>query len=439
MTDPAPRSGRVCAVKPILLLCFASVFALSQAQDGDVKQRLHAVRDLAKQGEDAIPKIVPFVTDPDVGVRAEAVKALIQVGGPKTLDGLVRAAGDNDAEVQIRATDGLVNVYLPGYVKTGLSGTLSRAGNTVKGKFTDTDDQVIDPFVMVRPEVIAALGKLARGASNYDARANAARALGILRGRAAIPDLIEALHSKDGKLMYESLIALQKIADPSAATRVTFLLRDLEEKVRVEALETVGLLRDKAAAPEVRDAFNHARSVKEKRAALEALAIFAEPADRTLFLNNLVDKDDGVRAAAAEGLGRIRNPADRTMVEQSFNGEHAINARLSAAFALVELGQLATDRFGPLRYLVNTLNQRTWQGVASGLLIELARDPAVRPPLYTIMTESTKDEKRQMAIVLAASGGADSVPVLEGLSRDPDPDVASEGIRSLRILRARLP
>ena len=44
------------------------------------------------------------------------------------------AAADNDAEVQIRATDGLVNVYLPGYVKTGLSGTLSRVGTSVKAQ-----------------------------------------------------------------------------------------------------------------------------------------------------------------------------------------------------------------------------------------------------------------------------------------------------------------
>ena len=411
----------------------------AQSGDASPKDRARAARELGKQGEDAIPRLVPYLSDADTNVRVEATKALVEIGGPKTVDGLVKAAGDNDPEVQIRATDGLVNVYLPGYVKTGLSGTLSRAGNTVKGKFTDTNDQIIDAYVMVRPDVIAALGKLARGASNFDARANAARAVGILRGRAAIPDLIEALHSKDGKLMYESLVALQKIGDPSAATRVTFLLRDLEEKVRVEALETVGLLRDKSAAPEVRDAFTHARSVREKRAALEALAIFAEPADRTLFLTNLTDKDDGVRAAAAEGLGRVRNPADRTMVEQSYNGEHSLNARLSAAFALVEMGQLSTDRFGPLRYLVNTLNQRSWRGVASGLLTELARDPQVRPALYTIMADSTKDEKQQMAIVLAASGGQDSVPVLESLSRDPDPDVAAEGIRSLRILRARLP
>jgi HEAT repeat protein len=427
----------------IFLLGVAAVAAettcLAQSADSDPRQRVRAVRDLGKQGEDVIPQVVSYLADADPNVRVEATKALVEIGGPKTLDGLVRAAGDNDPEVQIRATDGLVNVYLPGYVKTGLSGTISRAGNSVKGKFTDTNDQVIDAFVTVRPEAIAALGKLARGAANFDARANAARAVGVLRGRAAIPDLVEALHSKDDKLMYESLVAIQKIGDPAAAPRVTFLLRDLEEKIQVQALETTGLLRNKEAAPEVRDALNHARTVKVRRAALEALAMIADPGDRTIFVNNLKDKDDGVRAAAAEGIGRVRNPADRTAIEQAFNGEHGMSPRLSAAFALVELGQLDTARFGPLRYLVNALNQRAWRGVAIAFVIELARDAQIRQAIYTMLPESTKDEKQEIAIVLARSGDRDSVPVLEGLSRDPDPDVAAEGIRSLRTLRARLP
>jgi HEAT repeat protein len=417
----------------------AAITCQAQSADSDPKQRVRAVRDLGKQGEEVIPQVVAYLADADLNVRVEATKSLVEIGGPKTVDGLIRAAADNDPEVQIRATDGLVNVYIPGYVKTGLSGTLSRAGNSVKGKFTDTDDRIIDAYIVVRPEVIAALGKLARGAANFDARANAARAIGILRGGPAVPDLIEALHSKDDKLMYESLVALQKIGDPAAAPRVTFLLRDLEEKIQIQALETTGLLRNKDAAPDVRDALQHARSVRVRRAALEALAMIADPADRAIFLNNLKDRDDGVRAAAAEGLGRLRNPADRIAIEQAFNDEHGMSPRLSAAFALVDLGQLNTAQFGPLRYLVNALNQKSWRGVAIAFVIELARDAQIRQAIYTMLPDSTKDEKQQIAMVLARSGDKDSVAVLEGLSRDPDPDVAAEGIRDLRTLRSRLP
>ena len=422
-----------------LSLSLLAASTLLQAQDADVKQRTRAVRDLAKQGEDAIPKVVPYISDPDVGVRVEAVKALVQIGGPKTLDGLVRAAADNDAEMQIRATDGLVNVYLPGYVKTGLSGKLSRVGSSVTAKFNDTNDQVIDPFVQVRPDAIVALGKLARGGASLDARANAARAVGVLRGRAAIPDLIEALRSKDDKLMYESLVAIQKIGDPESAPRFSFLLGDLEEKIQVQALETTGLLRNRDAAPKVRDALEHARTVKVRRAALEALAMIADPADHAIFLQNLSDKDDLVRAAAEEGLGRLKNQTDRSALNQAFETEHGMNPRLSAAFALVSLGALQTDRYGPLQYLLNSVNQRAWRGVAVAFLTELAREQPIRQTIYGMLGAATKDEKIQLSIVLARSGDQDSVPSLETLSKDPDPDVAAEGIRSLRILRARLP
>jgi len=426
-------------VKPLFLLSFAVLFTVGQAQDADPKQRARSVRDLAKQGEDAIPRIAPSLSDPDIGVRVEAVKALVEIGGPKTLDSLVRAAADNDPEIQIRATDGLVNVYLPGYVKTGLSGRLSRVGSTVTSKFTDTNDQAIDPFVQVRPEVIVALGKLARGGASLDARANAARALGVLRGRDAIPDLIEALRSKDDKLMYESLVAVQKIGDPSAAPRISFLLRDLDEKIQVEALETTGLLRNQEAAPQVRDALSHARTIKVRRAALAALGMIADPADHAIFIQNLSEKDDLIRAAAAEGLGRLKNPADRAVVSPMFTNERGMNPRLSAAFALVSLGELNTDRYGPLQYLLNGLNQRSWRGVASPFLIELAREEPIRQSIYAMLGMATKDEKIQLSIVLSRSGDRDSLPALETLSKDPDADVAAEGIRSLRTLRARLP
>ncbi len=119
--------------------------------------------------------------------------------------------------------------------------------------------------------------------------------------------------------------------------------------------------------------------------------------------------------------------------------EHGMNPRLSAAFALVLLGELKTDRYGPLQYLLDSLNQRAWRGVASAFLIELAREQPIRQTIYGMLPTATKDEKIQLSMVLARSGDKDSIPSLETLSMDPDPDVAAEGIRSLRILRARLP
>ena len=268
-----------------LMIC-ASTLALA----ADMKQQIRSIRDLGKLGSESIPKLVPYLSDPNQEIRVEAVKAIAGIGTARSLDPLVQATGDNDAEVQMRATDGLVNFYSPGYLKPGgFTASVKRVGTTVKSKFTDTDDLVIEPYIQVRPDVISAVGKLASGGSSMESRANAARAVGILRGRAAVDDLIKALHSKDDQVLHESLVALQKIKDESAGPRILFLLRDLNENVQIPAIETVGLLRTKEAIPDLRDVLNHARSNKVRRAALSALAMLPDEQSRPLFSQYLSD------------------------------------------------------------------------------------------------------------------------------------------------------
>ena len=114
---------------------------------------------MPKKGQIAVPKVAEYLNSASVDTRIEAVKQLIALGGKDIIDPLIRATQDADPEVQIRATDGLVNYYLPGYVKQGLGSIADRAsGASVKAKFSDTNDQIVDPFVIVRPDVIAALG-----------------------------------------------------------------------------------------------------------------------------------------------------------------------------------------------------------------------------------------------------------------------------------------
>jgi hypothetical protein len=239
-------------------------------------------------------------------------------------------------------------------------------------------------------------------------------------------------------LIYESLIALQKIRDESAAPGVAFLLRDLDQKVQLAAIETVGLLQNKSSAPQLVDALEHSRNNKVKRAALTSLAMLAVENSRPQFTRYLHDKDEGLRAAAAEGFGRLKNPADLPMLEKAFQDETKTSPRLSLAFAQVMLGKGEISEFSPFQLLINTLNSMGYRGVAYAFLVELARNPVLRPPLCHAVDIGTKDEKVYLARVLAVSGGQESVSCLEKLSHDGDDEVAKEGLRALRTLRARL-
>jgi HEAT repeat protein len=413
-----------------LSLCLAAF-----AQDAALRPK--DVREMGKGGADAIPKLAALLTNPDFEIRLEAVKQIDDIDTQYSLDPLIQATRDSDSEIQIRATDGLINFYLPGYLKTGFGSSLRRVGTSIKGHFTDTNDQVIDPYITPRPDVIAALGALARSGAKPEARANAARAIGILRGKAAIPDLVQAMHSKDTAVIYESLVALQKIRDPEAASSIAFLLRDLDPKVQVAAIETTGLLLNKSALPDLVDVLNHTGDNKVRRAALTAIAMLPAPSSREIYARYLVDKDEKLRAAAAEGYARLKNPADMPMLQKAYQDEGKTSPRLSMAFAQVMLGNTEISEFSPLQFLIDTLNSAAYHGEAFPFLVELARDPSVRKSLYTPLLQGTRDEKIYLARVLARSGDKNDLPELEKLSHDADPEAAQEGLRALKNLQAR--
>jgi len=208
--------------------------------------------------------------------------------------------------------------------------------------------------------------------------------------------------------------------------------------VQTTAIETMGLLQNKAATPELIAVLNKSKDKKVQRAALSAIAMLPDNANRELYARYMRDKDDRLRAAEAEGYARLQNPSDLPMLEKAWNDEKKTEPRLSVAFAMVMLGKVELSEFSPLKYLVNTLNSSSYKGEAFPFLIESARNPTVRTALYGPLLTGTKEEKIQLAGVMARSGDSSTLPQLEKLSKDPDGDVAKEGLRAMRDLQARL-
>ncbi|MDQ6663674.1 MAG: HEAT repeat domain-containing protein, partial [Acidobacteriota bacterium] len=248
--------------------------------------------------------------------------------------------------------------------------------------------------------------------------------------------------TKDGNVLYECLIAMQKIGDESAGPKIRYLLHDLDPKVQLAAIETAGILRDRGALDTlknlVKETREGARDNKVKRAALTAAAMMPGPANRDLYSAYLHDRDERLRAAAAEGFARLRNPVDAPMLQQAYDDEGKNSPRLSLAFALVMDGKTETSEFSPLRYLVNSLNSVAYRGEAIPFLVEATRERTVRDALYGPLETGTKDERIQLAKILAVSGDRSAIPHLEKVSRDKDEQVAGEGLRALRNLQARL-
>jgi HEAT repeat protein len=416
---------------------------LSQTAPGDSsgtpKQRVARVRELGKRDTAALADLAPYLRDSDRDVRLEAIKAVVRIDTRASLDALVAGTRDRDPEIRIRATDGIVNTYLPGYVaNNSLSGNFTRGFRHIKDFFSSRNDQVVDADVVIRPDAAQALADEINDGFSFDASSNAALAAGILRARPAVPALIKGLKSKENDMIFECLVALQKIQDPSAGPAVGFLARDLDERIQVTALETIGLLRSLDSAPDVRAALKSGKNLKIRRAAMEALAMLGIPGDRATFQRDADSGDTEMRAAALEGLGRIREPEDFRLLKAAYDEANADwRIHLAAAFALANQGKVDTEQFSPLPYLVESLNTKGRAEIARAYLKELARHEDARASLVKLIPEATKDQKLELCSVFGASRSEDLLPALNKLSKDADPDVAFAASKAIRILQAR--
>jgi hypothetical protein len=149
-----------------------------------------------------------------------------------------------------------------------------------QGQIHRYNDQIVT-VVTARPDVTC--GDRRAGAVALACRPRERCAWWESRGKSAVPDLVQALRTKDTDVLYESLIAMQKIRDESAGPQITFLLRDLNPKVQIAAIETTGLLRNREAVPDLMEVLKRAKDAKVRRAALGSLAMLPDEKSRPVF------------------------------------------------------------------------------------------------------------------------------------------------------------
>lgn len=400
------------------------------------KDRIKQVEALGKQGQNAIPELEKFQQDPEPSVRLAAVEALIQAGGIRSADVLRLSLKDGSNEVQRLAVAGIVNFYLPGYVKQGVRAKIGSLGDKI---LRSTDEPVIDPWVQVRAEDVTALRALLKESNSREVKLEVANALATLRAKDALADLYPLLKTKDDGFMLATLRAIENSGDRTAANETIFLLRDLNDKIQLRSIHINGTLRNDAALPDLAEVFARGRNAKSKAAALEAIAMIGSKESQGLFEQNLDNKDGALRGLAAEGLGRIGAKEDLERLKKAFAEETNTRGRLGAGFALVKLGEIEEGEFSPLTTLFNSLNSALYAEYGQAYLGELCRQPAVREVLRKKVAGATKAEKVGLAKILATEGGKDDVAILDALSNDKEKEVAQEGIKAARTLRARLP
>lgn len=383
----------------------------------------------------ATPDLVAVARDPDASVRRAVVEALRAMADIRALEGFVTLSSDPERDIRDKAIEGMTELYLP--QESGLVVTLNKVATLLNPLSDEAAEVIIEPDLTPDPAVIEALqARLDDPESGL--RAKAARALGVLRGRAAVPALVRVLgEDRSNGVRFEAARSLRKIGDASVGPDLAKLMTYADPKVRNEAVYSVGRLRYRAAVPELTRLYEKESALPAKKVDKEyqerllgALAFIGDPGSKSLFVRYKGSTDPMIRLHAYEGLARIADPGMVTDLSSDRLKEKDQKVQTAQAFGLYRLG-----RKEYLAEVVKALGSRRTNDEAKQYLIELK--PAELPDLYTLASNPDENIREAIADVLGLCGDQQSIPTLRDLMRDDRGQIASIAALAIRRINAR--
>jgi len=386
--------------------------------------------------QSATPDLVSAASDADAAVRREVVIALDKMRDSRSLPAFIRLSADPENDIRDRSIVGIINLYLP--QESGLMVTLNKVAVFFNPWSDEWADVVAEPGVKVDDGAIAALRDRLKD-SDDGIRLKAARALGILKGNAAVPAMLEATRQNEtNAVRFEIIRALVKIGDPSPAAELMSYINYNDSKVRNEAIYAIGRFRYREAVPEFQRLFDKEGSLPAKlidkpyRAALlEALAFIADPAAQPLFMKEKQNPDDTLRLHAIEGLARLGDPALAPEISRDWLREKTAGIKTAQTYALYRMGR---KEF--LDELVNRLGSRKTNTGARRYLLELK--PGEMPELYAQTRNRDVNVREALAEIFGLRGDTSAIPVLQELAKDERGQIAALAAQAIRRINGRM-
>jgi len=386
-----------------------------------VSTRLTAVQELGKsRRREAVAPLSPLVRDADARVRMATVRALRELRDLGAVPALITSTSDGDTRIREEAIGTIVELYSERERTGPVAGFLHF--------FSDEDDRAsIPPFTAVDPAVFQALGNSLRDEDKV-IRKEAADALGILGGTSAMPSLVTALQDGEAEVRASAARCIGKVGAAKDGKALIPLLSDESTDVRNQALDAIGVLRVREAGPPLRELFEANRKKEVGTKALASLSRIGDPAQADLFRELLQDPDPERRRLAIDGLGRVADASLATAFKKDYQRERSDDLRLSYAFALTKLGDMAF-----VDSLVLALPSRGLGSRARSYLLELG--PVTLPELYPYLTDPDAEIRAGLCDIIAQLGNAESVARLNPLLSDPNTKVADHANRAVELLR----
>ncbi len=349
-------------------------WTLQQLKASKPETRISAARKLAESKENkAVPALVAALSDENAAVRIESARALAAIAHPGAIEAVSKALSGLSRKAKARRPGVDKGVEAAEY--EALAAALGKQGPAAVTPLLDllrSEDRECRRWSAHALGMIGDARAVAALAERLDdnrseVRKAAAQALGEIRDPAALGPLKKALAARDPETRRVVVDAFGALGGESAAEALASAVEDEAEAVQLAAIEALSRIGGLRAGCGMRKAIEGGRKktvVEAAAAALKSLRLSPSSAEERAagaillgdftaavregqaasgaLVEALASRDTARRRQAAEALGSIRAVAGiPPLIKALKDGEASVRA--AAADALAAVGQPASE------------------------------------------------------------------------------------------------
>ncbi len=375
--------------------------------------------------------VVRNLRNPDPKARLNAVRLLREARYPEAVVPLAALVNDPLDPIQLEAIAAELSFFLvediPQRRRVGFVEVRNRGAAATA---FDLGPLAVWPRP-APPEVVMALLK-AVDDENERVRFEAAYAMGTIARSPLTQEaeqlLIKALDHYDPAIRAAAARIAGRLGVTAAADTLMKSVSDSNADVRYAAMRSLGMLKDERAVTALTEQLKFYGRGEGAWSALDGLARIAHPSSVALFASRLTDRDEYVRRAAAEGLGRAGDKSAIAALETGAGNDPSAMVRAAMQYALQKLGRNYVAR------LIEFLPDAKTSVQVQDYLFEFG--PSIEKQLLPSLQEPDEAMRAAIAEVLGEIGGDASLAALRDL-KDRDRDVVQAATRAVERIKIR--
>lgn len=377
--------------------------------------------------------VVRNLRNPDPEARMASISMLRESKYLEAIEPIAPLVTDSIDEIQLAAIDTELSFFLVDDV-----GTRRRRAFIVEVRDSGRAESAFEAgplAVWPRPAPSSLITSLLKAVDDENARVRieAIYTLGTI-GRPPVADehvkgLIVALDHYDPAIRAAAARVIGRLEVKAAGEALIKAVNDSQPPVRFAAMRALGEIREETAVEALTQQLEHYRKGEGAWSALDGLARIAHRSSIPVFTARLTDRDEFIRRAAIEGLGRAGAAESVPTLESIAATDSSEMVRAAAAFALQKLGTNAIAR------LVEPLDSSDRAPQIAGYFLELGE--SVVGELLPHLTHRDEAVRGNVALIVGGIGTSAQISALEPLLQDRNGDVRRAAERAIQRIKVR--